>query len=285
MVTRFLAACLASVTTAVFGRSLDYLQHPMFTHHGAAEEFYQNPAAAAASDGLTLGLGNAGHTGSWNAILPLPGGTRLGYHVSGGYETTLHSAALAWRGANSAEAEGWTAGLGFRWDAGSDVYVFDPGARLRRRLEGKGEIEFATYTFALLGSRDSDNGGGYFGDDPVRIRTQWVAQAGWISPSRLWELAGSVEPLIGNEGAPGYYRNVDPIRHLEAGIRPVPWCKLAFKMTEWGIREFRCEIGRKTGGLANAILFRMAGLRDYHGHPAIFANLQLSLFGNLGKRP
>lgn len=256
----------------------------MFSHQGAPEEFTQNPAAAAASDGMTFGLSGIDVIGSWNLILPLPGGVRLGYNLSALHSSVFQSAALAWRGAKPADEEGWSAGLGFRWDAESDVYVFDPGVRLRRRLEGKGVLEVGTYTFAMLGTRESGNGGGYYGEDPMRIRTQWVVQAGWISPERSWEAAGSLEPLVGNETAPGYYRHLDPMRHLEAGFRPVPWCKLAFKMTEWGIREFRIELGRKSGGIENAIMFRMAGLRDYHGNAGVIANLQLSLFGNAGGR-
>lgn len=278
-------ACCVPLMSDLRAQTLDYLQHPMFFHLGDADEGYQNPASPARSDGLTLGLQGASSQGSWsNAILPLPAGTRIAWNRASWYNESLTSISFSTRFGKPDTALGWTAGFSYKWADTEDLRVQDPGITWRTLLADGAELELGAYTFALLGKRESESGGGWYRDDPISLRTEAVVHAFWKSPTRLWEAGGSLEPLTGNGRAPGWYRFAYPVRHIEAGIRPVPWFKLGLKQTETGIREYHFDCSWKFRAAANALRFRVSGLRDYQGYSAFVTKFQISLFGNAGRK-
>lgn len=267
-----------------FGQSVGHLQSPMFSHFGAEEEAFQNPAACLSTEGLTAGIGLFSQTASEYFIVPLPAGLKFAYNNMTWGGSHLYSVAMATRWANTDTADGYSFGMNMKWDSEGAIRLIDPGLQYRNRLESRGdEINLGVYTFGFFGERKFDRNADYQNGDPVSVPTELVFQGAWISPSRFWELSGSLEALTDNGSAPGIYRYAYPFRHLEAAIRPMPWFKLACKVTDLGIREYRFEGDWRYGGIANRIKFQMAGYRNYYGYTAVATRLQLSLFGNWGK--
>lgn len=270
--------------SAAVGQNLEYFNHAMHTHMGDPEEGFQNPSAPARSDGLSATLSSATNQIGWaHATLPLPGATRLSWNNANWYETRLSSLSLSSRFGKSDTAPGFIAGVGVKWD-GEGAVLYDPGISWRTRLGNGGMLEIGAYTFALFGERETRLVEYYSWNDMTVTQREAVIQGAWQSPSGFWEAGGSLELFTTARLSPGYYRYAYPIRHLEAGIRPVPWFKLGVKQIDDGIREYHFEGSwKRRRTLANAIRFRVSGYRDYQGYSAVFAKLTCSFFGNWGQ--
>jgi hypothetical protein len=181
-------------------------------------------------------------------------------------------------------ASGFTAGIAVKWD-GEGAVLYDPGIAWRAPLWNGGWMELGAYSFGLFGERETRlvEYGSWNRMD--LMQREAVIQGAWQSPSGFWEAGGSLELFTSTDLSPGLYRYAYPIRHLEAGIRPVPWFKLGVKQTDDGIREYLFEGSwklRRT--LANAIRFRVSGYRDHDGYSAIYGKFTCSFFGNPGDR-
>jgi hypothetical protein len=260
------------------------MNHPMFTHAGDPDEGFQNPSAPARSDGFSATFtGSTAMIGLFQATVPLPGGTRLSWSSFNWYQTGMSSLSIASRFGKTDTASGLIAGLGCKWD-GESALLFDPGISWQTRLSHGGTLDLGAYTFALLGNRATRTLDAYDYEDMRLVKMEAVFQAAWQSPTGFWEAGGSLEPMTASRQSPGIYRYVYPIRHLEAGIRPVTWFKLGVKLTDDGIREYHFEGSwKRRGAFANAIRFRISGYRDYNGYSALYAKLTGSFLGNWGQ--
>lgn len=281
------ALCLALAWAAapIRGERLGVFRSPLLSHPGSEGESFQNPAAAAGNAGWTLGLGSLGRMSMLYGIAPLPAGSQFAFTRAEWFRGGEKALSLSTRFGRPDTAGGFRFGMNMKWDDQTSLLVFDPGLRYRFRRGGRGDqFAIGAYTFGLLGQTRGMVESGYGSEEPSRVPTEAIVEGDWISPSGFWELSGALGSRNENASAPGFYQYAYFIRHLEAAVRPVPWLKLGGKLAAGGVREYSLEWDWRFGAAVSRLRLRMAGYRDYEGHAYLSAGLQLSLFGNTGRR-